>query len=192
MKQTWIQSQLDRLTKYLVSCSKQNYKPYQINMAIIFGSTLELVAIPIFFVVSTKWLDYTLTLGKLFPNDKGTAPAVLAFCLGLTWMLWSIFTQHVQGNGTPFPLVPTKSLLVTGPYKYTRNPMAFGAIFWLLGWAFLANSPVALLGVGIFIIILVTYIKLIEEKELEARFGEDYIIYKQQTPFIFPRLMIRR
>jgi len=192
MKQTWIQSQLDKVTKYLVSCSKQNYTPYQITMAIIFGSTFELVVIPIFLVVISKWLDYIFTLGKLFPSHRETTPAALAFCLGLTWMFWSIFTQHAQGNGTPLPLVPTKSLLVTGPYKYTRNPMVFGAIFWLLGWAFLANSPAALLSVGIFIMILVIYIKLIEEKELEARFGRDYMIYKEQTPFIFPRLIIHR
>jgi protein-S-isoprenylcysteine O-methyltransferase Ste14 len=35
------------------------------------------------------------------------------------------------------------------------------------------------------------YIKLIEEKELEARFGLDYLAYKRNTPFILPRLRSR-
>ena len=32
------------------------------------------------------------------------------------------------------------------------------------------------------------YIKLVEERELEARFGEAYIAYKKSTPFIAPKL----
>jgi protein-S-isoprenylcysteine O-methyltransferase Ste14 len=30
--------------------------------------------------------------------------------------------------------------------------------------------------------------KFIEEKELEKRFGEEYIIYKKNTPFVFPKI----
>lgn len=31
------------------------------------------------------------------------------------------------------------------------------------------------------------YIKLLEEKEMELRFGTDYIEYRRQTPFLLPR-----
>lgn len=34
---------------------------------------------------------------------------------------------------------------------------------------------------------LLTYIKRIEEKELEARFKQEYIKYKEKVPFIVPR-----
>jgi protein-S-isoprenylcysteine O-methyltransferase Ste14 len=33
---------------------------------------------------------------------------------------------------------------------------------------------------------LIAYIKLIEEKELELRFGKEYLDYKKDTPFIIP------
>jgi len=33
-----------------------------------------------------------------------------------------------------------------------------------------------------------TYIKLVEEKELEARFGEEYREYKRKTPFLIPKI----
>ena len=36
-------------------------------------------------------------------------------------------------------------------------------------------------------ICLLIYIKLIEEKEMELRFGADYIEYRRQTPFLIPR-----
>jgi protein-S-isoprenylcysteine O-methyltransferase Ste14 len=35
--------------------------------------------------------------------------------------------------------------------------------------------------------LLLIYIKRIEEKEMELRFGQDYLAYKQQTPFLIPR-----
>ncbi len=187
----WIKKQLNKLTNYLVACSEQDYKPYQVTAAAIFGLALEMLVVPVLLVLIGKWVDGFLVLGRLFASGKVVGPSALAFCLGLVWMLWSIYTQHMQGKGTPLPLVPTKTLLVVGPYRYTRNPMAFGASFWLLGWAFLANSPAALLVVFCFILILIAYIKLVEEKELEQRFGREYVIYKQHTPFIIPRLINR-
>jgi hypothetical protein len=37
-------------------------------------------------------------------------------------------------------------------------------------------------------ILLLAYIKLFEERELEARFGPEYVEYKRTTPFLIPRL----
>jgi protein-S-isoprenylcysteine O-methyltransferase Ste14 len=35
---------------------------------------------------------------------------------------------------------------------------------------------------------LLIYIKAMEEQEMIARFGEEYLAYRQQVPFIIPRL----
>jgi len=35
--------------------------------------------------------------------------------------------------------------------------------------------------------LLLSYVKFIEEKELAARFGAEYLAYKRETPFILPR-----
>jgi protein-S-isoprenylcysteine O-methyltransferase Ste14 len=40
--------------------------------------------------------------------------------------------------------------------------------------------------VAIFAAILIGYLKIIEEKELQIRFGNEYIEYKRETPFIIP------
>jgi len=45
-----------------------------------------------------------------------------------------------------------------------------------------------MLAVAVFTIVLLAYIKLIEEKEASFRFGDEYVRYKQSTPFIIPRL----
>ena len=55
------------------------------------------------------------------------------------------------------------------------------------GWALVANSPAALYGgVGCFAAAIFSYHKLIEERELEERFGELYTRYKSTTPFLLP------
>ena len=38
---------------------------------------------------------------------------------------------------------------------------------------------------------LLVYLKLIEEKELEMRFGQDYLEYKKNTPFILPISIVK-
>ena len=85
--------------------------------------------------------------------------------------------------------MPTRVLLANGPYRFTRNPMALGAILWLTGWALLANSLSALLGgVGIFAVLVLSWDKWIEEKELLLKHGIAYEQYRRHTPFLIPRM----
>ena len=88
-------------------------------------------------------------------------------------------------------MLPTKKLLIVGPFKYCRNPMTLGTIIAYGGIAILIGSFTALLVVAIFAVILIGYLKIIEEKELEIRFGSEYIEYKKKTPFIIPIKIVR-
>lgn len=183
-----MQSLFKPLIKFLVIRSKAIYQPYEIFAAVLFGSTLELGVIPYALIRLGKEVDQLLAFGNLFPPRLSIVLSVCCFLIGVPWLASSIYIQHRKGQGTPLPLVPTKRLIVEGPYRYTRNPMALGAIFWLGGWAFIANSPVAFFGgVGAFALILFSYHKLVEEKELEERFGSDFLEYKKHTPFLIPR-----
>jgi len=101
---------------------------------------------------------------------------------------WSAWCQFKIGKGTPVPIVPTRKLIITGPYKYCRNPMASGIIVYYLGIALFETSFSALFLIVLFSVLLIIYIKLIEERELEARFGEEYKTYKKNMPFIIPKV----
>ena len=106
---------------------------------------------------------------------------------GLFIYLWTI-ALFARAKGTQFPVAPTQRLVANGPYRVTRNPMATGSGFMMFGVAILLDSAgFALPGCFISACYL-TYIKLVEEKELAARFGEEYRKYKESTPFIIPRL----
>lgn len=36
---------------------------------------------------------------------------------------------------------------------------------------------------------MLTYIRVVEERGLSAKFGPSYLSYRRQTPFLFPRLL---
>jgi len=66
--------------------------------------------------------------------------------------------------------------------------MALGTIMLYFGIAIFAASFTAVLAVVVFALLLLTYIRLVEEKEMSLRFGDEYSQYKQRIPFIIPRL----
>jgi protein-S-isoprenylcysteine O-methyltransferase Ste14 len=110
--------------------------------------------------------------------------AVVGFSLGF----WSIAAQLGRGRGTPLPVMPTRELLTDGPFRYCRNPMTLGTILAYLGIAVAAGTVAGsgfVLGLAL---LLVTYLKRFEEAELAERFGEVYLAYRRDVPFIVPRV----
>jgi protein-S-isoprenylcysteine O-methyltransferase Ste14 len=110
------------------------------------------------------------------------------------WLLglWTNYVQFTLGRGTPVPVMATQQLIVRPPYAYCRNPMALGAIVAYLGVSVVAGSPGAALLWLLGAVALLAYIRLVEEKEMAARFGEAYRAYRRRVPFIIPRLRRRR
>jgi protein-S-isoprenylcysteine O-methyltransferase Ste14 len=108
--------------------------------------------------------------------------------LGLCLALWTVWAQFRHARGTPVPLMATKKVLTDKPYSYCRNPMALGTLLFYFGIAAVTSSFRAVFAVFLFALFLLIYIKLIEEKEVSLRFGEEYSRYTQRTPFIIPRL----
>ena len=55
--------------------------------------------------------------------------------LGVIGLLDSFVRFAVQGVGTPAPVFPTRHLVVTGLYRYVRNPMYVAVVSTILGKA---------------------------------------------------------
>lgn len=176
---------------FLVRRSDSPHRLAHLLAATLLGSTLELVLIPAVLVYAGQKLDHALGLSVARIPHLGWLSGV-AFVAGIPWLAWSIYWQHRKGEGTPLPLVPTRVLLCDGPYRFTRNPMALGAILWLAGWALLAGSLSALFGgVGIFSLLVLAWDKWIEEQELLWKHGTVYEQYRRDTPFLLPRFHLR-
>jgi len=86
----------------------------------------------------------------------------------------------------------TEPLIVGGPHKYVRNPLYFGVIVMVFGWALVGGYTFVL--VAAFVILLWFRFVLIpfEEKELRAIFGEQYAKYADEVPMLFPFTKRRR
>lgn len=114
--------------------------------------------------------------------------ALFTAVLGLILLIWTISLFAKRGRGTLAPWEPPKRLVVEGPYRHARNPMITGVLLILLGKALVFQSwPIAAWMV-IFFIINAIYFPLVEEKSLERRFGEEYLLYQKNVPRWVPRL----
>lgn len=152
-----------------------------IIMPVLFFGFIFLVVAPAVFLPERS----IVSLGLTHPWELCIG---LPLCiLGSALYLWTIIL-FAKAKGTQVPLVPTQQLVTTGPYSITRNPMVTGVIGVVTGVGIMLNSlTVILVGLVVPVIYLI-YIKLVEEKELEARFGEAYSAYKKRTAFIIPKL----
>ncbi len=131
----------------------------------------------------------------LSPPRIGAAGRILGGVLtaaGFSLGFWSVYTQLDRGRGTPLPMMPTQELLTDGPFRYCRNPMTLGAILAYLGIAVSVRTPAGCGLVLSFATSLLVYLKRLEEGELAERFGQAYLAYKRETPFIVPRLPVLR
>ena len=175
------------------------YKKWQNNessegkrlLALVMGALIFPTGIPAILVILLPQVDKRIGIGSFYIGYGNIIIGVIAIIMGGFLALWTIIAQIKLASGTPFPMLPTKKLLIIGPFKYCRNPMTLGTIIAYSGVAILVGSYTALLVVVIFSLTLLVYLKLLEEKELEMRFGQEYLAYKKNTPFILPIRIVR-
>ena len=70
--------------------------------------------------------------------------------------------------------------------------MVFGTLVCYFSIAIFTGSFLPVLAVLLFALFLLTYIKLVEEKEMSLRFGDEYTRYKQSAPFLIPNLFKKK
>jgi protein-S-isoprenylcysteine O-methyltransferase Ste14 len=111
-----------------------------------------------------------------------------AFLAGFGLMLWTVTLFLRFGRGTPAPWDPPKDLVVRGPYRHVRNPMISGVLLTLLAEALFSQSWPLAAWMGVFFIANAVYLPCVEEKRLARRFGDAYVVYRDNVPRWIPRL----
>ena len=172
--------------KRFLDWAKHEYSLRTRLLLLIPAGLLFLFLFPYTLMVLLPRLDAALNLPHLLFGAVNITVGALLVILGAIFGLWSIIQQMTQAQGTPIPVMATQKLLVDGVFKYSRNPMLFGTLCAYLGVAILVGSISSMAAVLLFTLLIITYIKTIEEKEFELRFGQDYLDYKASTPFFFP------
>ena len=91
---------------------------------------------------------------------------------------WCIGLFILEGRGTPAPFDPPTDFVNQGPYRFSRNPMYFGALSVILGCGMIVGSPSIILLSVAFGLLAHLFVLLYEEPALEKQFGESYRQYK--------------
>jgi protein-S-isoprenylcysteine O-methyltransferase Ste14 len=147
----------------------------------------------IFFLLISPWFlivpAYVIArrLPLAYPPAARWVVGTVATVAGLAYSLWAVRSQWRFGGGTPSLNAPTRHLVMAGPYRWCRNPIQLGSSTYILGLGTLVFSLTTGLIAGVTALLVgIVYIKLVEEKELCIRFGEEYEAYRRDTPLLIP------
>jgi len=140
----------------------------------------------LWFWLLPDWLGFRAEVGAARWRWLAAIPSVLGFAVALR-CIWDF---GWSGRGTPMPIIPPQRLVVTGFYRYVRNPMYVGfAVGWIGLWIVFGHANltviVAVLAVALGIHLFVMFY---EEPTLRGKFGEDYEVYCRNVRRWWPRL----
>lgn len=125
------------------------------------------------------------------PADEPSAQhaaAALLIALGLVPLFESIVRFVRVGRGSLVPTVPTERLVVSGLYRYLRNPMYVGVLTALTGEALLFSSRGLLVEWALVWLFYHLFVLLYEEPRLARTYPAEYAIYRAHVRRWLPRL----
>ena len=117
----------------------------------------------------------------------GSAVAWILFGIASGAGLWSGVTMAVRGQGTPLPMECPRALVIQGPYRYVRNPMAVAGLSQGASIGLAQGSWLILGYVLAGAILWNTWVRPVEEEDLRNRFGESFAKYASEVRCWVPR-----
>ena len=111
-------------------------------------------------------------------NKLGLVLIVSALTMDIS-SLYLFFKKHTTAS--PFTPKKASSLVTTGLYKYTRNPMYVGLLVVLTGYAIWLGSLSPFILIPVFYWLITTMQIKPEERILEEKFGQEYLDYKSRV-----------
>jgi len=149
-----------------------------------FALLRTLVVAPLFVLLWTyffpRWMG--LKLQVVFPAGW------ILIAIGGLIAGWCVLVFPLRGLGTPAPWDPPRRLVVSGLYRFVRNPMYVGMGILMVGEAILIGR-VEMIYLTLFALFAVSlFIVLYEEPTLRTKFGDDYLAYCRHVRRWIPRV----
>ena len=142
------------------------------------GPGILLVAIP--------WWITRFRIQEDQPMWRTIAGAALIL-VGLISLLESLWRFVVVGRGTLVPAVPTERLVVSGLYRYVRNPMYIGVLVAITGEALLFWNLGLVIELVFVCIAMQAFVLLYEEPTLTHTYPAEYAEYRRHVHRWIPR-----
>ena len=164
----------------------------QFILGYFIGGSLFLFLLPWGLYQLSQTFDHLIGVQLIPITGLRVTAAVILLLPALLFAFWSNVVLYTMGKGGPVEVAgievspKTQHLVVTGPYKYSRNPMLFGACAFYFAIALFLNSPSAFAAVVLFMAFMLIFVKLTEESRLLREFGEEYEEYRKRVPMFLP------
>jgi protein-S-isoprenylcysteine O-methyltransferase Ste14 len=140
--------------------------------------------------VLAPWLILRGNTTKLFEQPGALQwLGILLALIGICIYGWTVSDFVLIGEGTPAPVFPTRQLVVTGLYRYVRNPMYLGVLSVLIGESCCFESAWLLLYAGMVCTAFSLFVIYYEEPTLLRKYGSSYSKYCQRVRRWIPRLI---
>ena len=140
---------------------------------------LAVIAVGFLVALIGVGLDHALDLDE-FRSTATMAIGSLLMCIGFLIRLWAtyyFYTNRMRVIAT----VPQGTLLTSGPYRYSRNPLYLGGnVFIFFGTGVLLGSPIAVAITALHLPFMNLFIRR-EERQLEKRFGAEWLRYRHSV-----------
>ena len=137
------------------------------------------------FLVLPGLVAFAIPLLIAWPRVREASFNALALILlvpGITLLLWCVRDFLVTGKGTLAPWDPPRNLVVSGPYRYSRNPMYVGVSLVLWGWAIAFGSWALVLYALIVMVAFHVRVLVNEEPYLARTHGRRWDDYRARVP----------
>ena len=148
------------------------------------ADTAQVIVLPPLLFLGTIALAALLEAVVLFPLplSPGVAYGLGALLVlgGLALLLLGARRFSAAGTNIP-PTLPTTALVVTGPYRWSRNPLYLAMLLIYAGLGIAALSSWALLLAVPLVLVLNYGVIIREEAYLERKFGGDYRAYRARV-----------
>jgi protein-S-isoprenylcysteine O-methyltransferase Ste14 len=106
----------------------------------------------------------------------GLIVMIVSFLFGLPALI-----NMLRVRTSPNPNRPTTSLILSGPYGFSRNPMYIGLTLLYAGLVTFLQLPWGLLFLPLVVWLITTWVIRPEEQYLEGKFGNEYLEYKRSV-----------
>jgi len=140
------------------------------------------------FFIAAFMLDRWLKLPSISHVPWTLIAGLVLLIPGAAALIWT-WIQFLMARGTPVPINPPQKLITGGLYAYSRNPMLQSIFLIVFATGLLSGSlSLTLFFAPLFVLFFYFQITLVEEKEMELKFGQDYLGYKKRVPRFFPKI----
>ena len=165
------------LWRRLMAITEPRRSGYGRDLLLFFETVLFTVLVP---GTVTIFLPHWLNVWGNLPPEPWTVwqiTALIPLAIGLAIYVRCVWEFASRGRGIPAPLDHPKHLVVTGLYRYMRNPMYVGVLLVLLGEALFFRSLDFLVYVLIWFAFVNVAVFVYEEPNLRRKFGDSYNRY---------------